>query len=128
MKNILIILSILIIASQSYAHGESDYGPHQGFVKMPGAFHTEILLDGKNKLKVYLLDMEWKNPTLEKSSLQVTYGQSTKAQCKPIKDFYLCEFPLSIDLTKKGNLKILASRNNQSGAAVHYSLPLKLED
>ncbi len=126
-KTVFLSLVCMFLTSQSNAHGEDKYGPHKGFVRMPGAFHTELVLNGKNKLKVYLLDIEWKNPTVEKSSLDVTYDNQTKGECKPQKNYFSCEFPKSIDLRKKGELKIVAIRNDQKGAVAVYALPLKLE-
>ncbi len=126
-KAILSLIFTIFLASKSGAHGEDKYGPHKGFVRMPGAFHTELLLNGKNKLKVYLLDIDWKNPTVEKSSLEITYNDQLKADCKPQKNFYLCKFDKSVNLKKKGELKVNSSRNEQKGMEVIYNLPLKLE-
>lgn len=126
-KSTIALLISFFVTSLVWAHGEDKFGPHKGFVRMPGAFHTEIVLNGKNKLKVYLLDIEWKNPTIEKSSLEVTYNDQIKATCKSEKDFYSCSFPKSVNLTQKGELKVLASRKDQKGNIALYPLPLKLE-
>ncbi len=106
-----------------WAHGEDQAGPHGGYIQMPGAFHTEVVSTGKDSLKIYLLDMEWKNPSVKKSSLKVTIGK-TKATCKAQENFYHCVFPATIDLFKKGELKVIAQREGQSGAAAIYPLPL----
>ncbi len=50
--------------------------PNGGFIKMPGAFHTEVVPVGQNKLKVFLLDMNWKNPSILNSNLSVTHKAS----------------------------------------------------
>lgn len=126
-KLALSLICSIFITNQSWAHGEDKYGPHKGFIRMPGAFHTELVLNGKNELKVYLLDIEWKNPTTEKSNLEITYNNQLKAECKPQKDFYSCEFPKAVNLIKKGELKVIASRKEQKGMEVSYQLPLKLE-
>ena len=126
-KTVFLSLVSIFLTSQSGAHGEDKFGPHKGYVRMPGAFHTELVLNGKNKLKVYLLDIDWKNPTVEKSSLDITYNGQTKGECKPQKDYFSCEFPKSIDLRKNGELKVVAVRGDQKGADAMYPLPLKLE-
>lgn len=111
------------------AHGEDKPGPNKGFIKMPGAFHTELVPEGKNQLKVYLLDMNWKNPTVADSSLQVTHklaGKSTALECQPTTDHYLCLLVKGINL-KKGQLEVLAQRDKQKGNTVIYDLPFKLE-
>jgi hypothetical protein len=127
MKNILIIL-IAIVPSFAFAHGEDSAGPHSGFIKMPGAFHLELVPVGKREFKLYLLDMNWKNPSMKDSSVSVSYAiaKKMKATCTPSTDFYRCQFPISIDLSKKGVIYIESQREGQKGNEVFYQLPLKL--
>ena len=129
MKHIIIITGILSLWSQlTFAHGENKLGPNGGYIKMPGAFHTEIVPLTPNSLKVYLLDMSWKNPTTLNSSLDLSHynGKTTKAKCSLEKDHYLCQFNKSIDLKLKGGLTLSAKRENKDGIPVTYELPLKL--
>jgi hypothetical protein len=131
MKQTILILAatLTLITQQALAHGEDKPGPHGGFIRMPGAFHTEVAPTASNKLKVFLLDIQWKNPSVDKSSLVVTYKAKTTAQakCAINEDHYVCEFPKNIDLKKKGTLLVEAQRENQKGNTVSYDLPLKLE-
>lgn len=115
-----------LLSNLAFAHGEDKLGPNGGYVRMPGAFHTEIIPDGKNILKVFLLDMQWKNASVAKSDLAVTLNNKAKAKCEIKENYYLCTFPDSVDLSKKGELKILAQREDQKGMEVLYTLPLKL--
>ena len=62
MKLILVFSSLLLINSHLFAHGGNKPGPHGGKIKMPGMFHTELILNAPNDFKVYLLDMKFKNP------------------------------------------------------------------
>lgn len=94
---------------------------------MPGPFHTELVPEGKNKLKVYLLNMEWKKPSVKKSSLIIVHNTKAEAKCEIQRNFYMCTFPPTVDLTKNGELKVTASREEQIGMEVSYPLPLKLE-
>ena len=121
---VLIVLSVRLVL----AHGEDKLGPHKGFIRMPGAFHTEAVTDGKNKLKVYLLDMGWKNPSILKSSVEARLmSQDSKVICQPKDNYFHCVFPSKVNLTKKDELKILAKREDQVGSEAIYNLPLKLE-
>lgn len=131
--SVLSCLFVLILSSLNgslvYAHGEDKPGPNKGFIKMPGAFHTEIVPGDKGQLKVYLLDMNWKSPTVTDSSVQLTHklaGKSTALECQPKADHYLCLLAPGINL-KKGQLEVLAQREKQKGNTVTYDLPLKLE-
>ncbi len=127
MKNLVLILCGFFASSITFGHGEDKFGPNKGYIRMPGAFHTELVSEGKDKLKVYLLDIQWKNPSVTKSNVQITLNGKEKAQCEIKKNFYLCQFPKTVDLTKKGELKVLAEREEQKGMEVTYPLPLKLE-
>jgi len=131
MKNILLVTIILLSSKVLFAHGEDKNGPHGGFVRMPGAFHTELVVDGKSKFKVYLLDIDWKNPSVVKADVQATYKNSKKisykATCQIQNNFYTCDFPQKVNLKQKGELVIMAQREEQKGMEVSYKLPLKLE-
>ena len=131
MKNIIFILAAAIMANSelSLAHGEDKAGPNGGFIRMPGAFHTELVLEGKNILKVYLLDMQWKNPSVQNSSLEAIFSgkKSVKAACAVTDVNYICTFPKDTDLTANGKLSVLAQRNGEKGSQVTYPTPLKLE-
>ena len=54
----LILFASIWTATNAFAHGEDKAGPHGGFIRMPGAYHTEVVPVSKNQAKVYLLDMQ----------------------------------------------------------------------
>lgn len=110
----------------SSAHGEDKPGPHEGHIRMPGAFHTEVVITTSQKIKVYLLDMNWQNPVVKNSNIQVTYKSKRleKAACSVTSDHFTCEFSKKVDLTKKGTLNIEAEREGNKGATAIYELPL----
>jgi hypothetical protein len=130
MKSLILLIALFFNPNSVLAHGEDQLGPHKGFIRMPGAFHTEVVLDGSQTIKVYLLDLEWKNPLVEKSSVQVSYldekKMSESALCKAKKDFFLCSFSRKVNLKKNGTLKVIALRKDQVGQEAIYDLPLKL--
>lgn len=129
MKNLIIFLIVgyVLDIQATFAHGEDKVGPNGGFVRMPGAYHTEVVPIAKNKLKVYLLDIDWKNPSVLRSKVKVVYNENTNATCEVRTNFFECVFPKTVNFTKKGRLKVLAEREGQTGAEVLYPLPLKLE-
>lgn len=113
-----------------FAHGEDKLGPNKGYIKMPSNYHTEVVPDGKNRIKVYLLDINWKNPSVKKSKLAAvvkTGSASSKAMCLVGSDHYICSFGKTVDLTLAGELTIESQREGQKGAAAVYTLPFKLE-
>ena len=132
MKNRLfsvLVSSLLLLASSfSSAHGEDKPGPNGGYIRMPGGFHTEILATAPNRLKVYLLDINWKNPVVKDSSVEVAHATaSTTApsiECKAKKDHFVCELPKTVNLKEVGTLTLKSTRAKQVGVAATYTLPL----
>lgn len=97
---------------------------------MPGAFHTEILAKGKRKLQVFLLDVNFKSPTVKNSAVKAVHQgeKTTEASCSPVRDsYFVCIFPKGVDLTGKGRLVLTSRRGDQKGIDVTYPLPLRLE-
>lgn len=125
-----LLMTLILEEGVVYAHGEDKLGPNGGFIRMPGAFHTEVIPLGPNKLKVYLLDINWGNPSVLDSSLSMNLRskETSQAKCEVQENYYLCEFPMGVDLTKKGELSVEAQRENQKGNNVSYELPFKLQD
>ncbi len=108
-----------------FAHGEDKPGPHGGFIRMPGAFHTEVVKE-KEGYRVYLLDINWKNPSVLDSSVLASIEvakKKTELTCAKDKDSYFCKS----SMPQKGVLNINAKREGQSGAVASYKLPLKFE-
>lgn len=123
-----IIAALSIYSINAFSHGEDKAGPHGGYVRMPGAFHTEVVKEGDG-LRVYLLDINWKNPSVKDSSVEavIKTGKTTDVlNCEKEKDSYLCSSKKGV-LQLAGKLEILAKREGQVGATAVYPLPFKLE-
>lgn len=107
------------------AHGEDKPGPNGGYIRMPSNFHTEVVPDGESKIKVYLLDINWKNPTLRQSHVKAILAEkksSTPLSCEVQTDYFLCTLPKGKNF-KAGRLEIDATREKQKGALAIYDLP-----
>jgi hypothetical protein len=119
-------LAVVASSSLAFAHGEDAPGPHGGDVRMPGAFHTEVKL-GEKSLQVYLLDMNFANPIVEKSDVSATLKQGKKnvsLKCAPAGEAFSCDLPKGQQL-KSGELEVKANRGGLQGNVATYSLPLK---
>lgn len=114
--------------SAVFAHGENNIGPHNGFIRRPGPFHTEVLTNEKSTVTVYLLNLESKNPVVAKSSVKVSLLQDNNAitaNCAAKDSAFICAFPDSVNL-KLGKLIVDAEREGQKGIPAEYDLPLTL--
>jgi len=129
MKNISVFAGFVLATlctTSLFAHGEDKPGPHGGFIRMPGAFHTEVMAE-KAGLRIMLLDINFQNPTVEDSSVKVTLKADNKEillKCKTDKDSFFC--PMTGHLReKKGILAIQPMRHKAKGAQVEYPFPLQ---
>lgn len=133
MKILALTLSLAFVSIQAHAHGEDKPGPHGGFIRMPGAYHTEVV-PKDNTVEVYLLDMDWKNPVVKDSSVEAEIRDpkakkktSAKAQCLPDKSFFLCTFAPGTNTKGPGReLVLTTTRAKQKGNKAVYELPFKL--
>lgn len=133
MKNFFFIIATLIMTFNVYAHNEDKFGPHKGYIKMPGIFHTELVPEQRQSFKVYLLDVNIKNPTTENSNVTLSYegtdGNKNPYKCIKVKDYFSCSVDsktTAVDLNK-GSLIVEASREGKKGNKAIYSLPLSLK-
>jgi hypothetical protein len=129
-KNYSVVLSAILLslfgASYSFAHGEDKPGPHGGVIRMPGAFHTELKQEGVKGLRVYLLDMEWKNPVTENTSLEVALKRGAKktiVNCKISGSFYECALARGVKFKKGDEFIVKARRGDAQGAPIAYAYP-----
>ena len=121
----LIFTIVTAFSLNLFAHGEDKPGPHGGYIRMPGTFHTEVVKE-KNGFRIYLLDINWKNPSVLDSSVTafIQLGKKkTDLACEKMTDSYFC----SSKLKEKGELNIIAKREGQMGDVSSYKLPLKFE-
>jgi hypothetical protein len=93
---------------------------------MPGAFHTEVI-PGDVSFKIYLLDVQFKNPTVQGSTASATWvdqGKTLTIPCAPEKNYFNCSMPKGASL-RKGTLTVAAKRGERVGNSVVYHLPMK---
>lgn len=124
-----ILAALFLIPTLSWAHGETKPGPHGGHVRMPGAFHTELVLNQDQTVQIFLLDMGFKNPSTKDSKVEV-YAKSDKDikvnfKCSTMEETqFHCipekKFPLD------GEIVIKAVREKAVGNEAVYKLPLPL--
>ena len=127
MKTLLTLTFILLTVSiESFGHGEDKFGPNRGYLKMPGVFHTEVVPEKDGKIKIYLLDINFKSPMVKNSKVTATINNENKKElnCTTQRDHFLCE-TTKADLIK-GTLTIVAVRSTVKGAEAIYELPLTL--
>ncbi len=116
----------LLLPTVALAHGEDQPGPHGGSIRMPGAFHTEVLINKDKSIQVYLLDMNFKNPTTKDSKVGVRIENKKKVstfECAPMDDHFHCHSEDKSPLA--GQLIVEATREKAVGNEAVYDLPLK---
>ncbi len=113
------------------AHGTDEPGPHGGEIRMPGAFHVEVVAQG-DAVRLYLLDMEFEQPRVANSSVEAVLEQSERTielDCTTAEDAkaFTCPLPKGASL-QRGTLKIDATRQGNPASTARYELPLDWQD
>jgi hypothetical protein len=123
---IIYLLFTFFIAHGALAHQMDKLGPNGGFVKMPGAYHME-LVETADSLKVYLLDMNFKDALTKNSSVSIVYSGTKQSQtnCKEQENHFICPKPKE-GLNQYKFALVSSTRNKIKGGVARYDLPLKL--
>lgn len=119
---------VLILFNNLFAHGENQLGPHQGFIQMPGNYHIEVVPQDNLGFKVYLQDVNNKNPTTKKSSVKLAIlnnGKYLNYNCTQGVDYFNC-IPNQLIKSIEGELVINSTRLDQKGQKAIFKLPLRL--
>ena len=116
----------------AFAHGDNNLGPNKGYLKMPGAFHTELLSNRDGTFKIYLIDINFKNPMTKDSSVELKYIAHNKKiifNCSAFNDqYFVCSSKEVTSKPKNGNIELKAIRGKVQASIATYTLPLKLEN
>jgi hypothetical protein len=120
------LLVTFCFAHMALAHQMDKLGPHGGFIKMPGAYHME-LIETAESLKVYLLDMNFKDAVTANSSVSIVYSGTKQSQtnCTAQDNHFICLKPKE-GLNQFKFVLISSTRNKIKGGVARYDLPLKL--
>lgn len=125
--NIFIITILLTISNSLWAHGEDKFGPNGGYLKMPGTFHTELVPNKDGSFKVFLTDLQFKNPTTKDSTVDmklVEQNNSSSFTCKSETNYFTCSLNKK---ELKGKITISAKRLGVVANIATYELPLRLK-
>ncbi len=120
----LLFVSCLFYGVFSFSHGGDKPGPHGGYVEMPGLLHTEVVPDKDGSFHIYLLDIEFKNPTVKNSEVQawLTVAASKdkiELKCETMEDTHFHCIPPK-KYSKATGLIIKAKREQAQGNEVTY--------
>lgn len=125
MKLSIFVAALSFFPLSLFAHGENTPGPHGGHIQMPGAFHTELLVNKDQSVQIYLLDVGFKNPVTKDSEVTLLFKDKNGTldfKCSAKADYFLC-LPQKA-YGAKGELVVKAVRQKAVGAEAVYKLPL----
>lgn len=125
-----LLLLNLIGATNVFAHGEDKLGPNKGYIKMPGAFHTEVVPSTDGSYQVFLVDFYNKNPTVKDSAIEFKIkdvDEVTVFDCKTVESSHF-KCTSKAKIKHKGQIILTAKRLGSQGRAAVYDLPLKLKN
>ena len=120
------LIMTCLLSTAAFAHGMSKLGPHNGYVRMPGSYHVELVPESAG-YRVYFLDMQFKNISVKDATttMVIKSDQSGTIGCKKEDGYFLCPVEKQILKTAK-EIVLETSVNGKTKAASRYSLPLSL--
>lgn len=125
----LFFICTLGFLSKALSHGEDKPGPNGGFIRMPGAFHTELIVEPKNgSLKIFLLDINFMSLKTEAAKVSAQH-RSKKGSVAFVCERkngdlpFLC-LPQKPFTASEGTLQVNIDAAPYTGTA-QYELPLK---
>lgn len=127
MRSALMFCLLVLPTSMSWAHGEDKPGPSGGHIRMPGGFHTELTLDEQQGAHIFLLDINFAHPTVKDSKIEMKWvsGKSEiPFRCDVMGGDHFHCVPTQKYPAKKGELRVLATREKSRGQEAIYKLPL----
>jgi hypothetical protein len=124
-RNGMISALALLASVTASAHGQDKPGPHGGAIQMPGAFHTEVVDQRNGSFTIYLLDINFQNPSVKDASIKAytlsANGDKQNLLCETKVDSFVCK---GIKPKAGSRLLITAVREKASGNEVSYPLPI----
>ncbi len=126
MKKVYMMI-VLFYSILALSHGEDKPGPHDGYIQMPGAFHTEVVAGSQGSFDIYLLDVEFKNPTVKDSEVQAWLSSGKKKsdlKCDLVEQSHFHCVPSNTSFKGK-ELIVKAKREQMQGNEAKYKLPLR---
>ncbi len=125
----LLVISSLLISTNIRAHGEENFGPNKGYIRMPGSFHTELVPQMDGAFLVFLLDLQNKNPITKDSSVDLKIKNSKESvqfKCTQMEDHFHCTNDKKVTITADSKIVLKAKRHGIKAQEATYDLPLKL--
>ncbi|AUN96912.1 hypothetical protein C0V70_02080 [Bacteriovorax stolpii] len=118
---------LMTLSAGVFAHGMNKPGPNGGYVRMPGAYHVELVSSGA-ETKVYLLDINFKKIDMAKSqvSMSLKGAKDFPVKCTKEAEFFRCDIKDN-ELKMYKELTITSSKAGEAGVASTYKIPLSFE-
>lgn len=115
---------LMTLSAQLFAHGMNKPGPNGGYIRMPGAYHVE-LVSTDTETKVYILDIGFKKLPVTNAlvSMSLKGAKDFPVKCRKEAEFFRCDIKGS-ELKMYKELTITSSKAGEKQASSVYSLPL----
>ena len=122
----MVLFFTLLIISPLFAGDLSPLGPHGGYLRTLGDFHSELVLNGKKGARVYLLNKEDKNPIADAASVYFMLHSGkfdTNYYCAPTGHHFECRLPRPLARSNGDVITIKAIRKGKTDH-FRYEFPL----
>jgi hypothetical protein len=122
--------ALFFLITSVLAHGEDKLGPNNGFIRMSGSFHTELVPQMDGTFLIFLLDLQNKNSVVKNSFVDLRV-RSTKEvvilKCTAMEDHFHCTNDKKVNIFDDSRLVLKVKRLGIQSKEIVYVLPLKMK-
>lgn len=121
-----VVFFLCLLAAKLPAQDSNSLGPHGGYLKTLGDFHSELVLNAQKGAVVYLLNREDKNPISDKASVYFLLRSGrfeANYYCAPKEDHFECRMPKPLD-RKPGDIVTIKAMRKGKTDHFRYEFPL----
>ncbi|MBC7712148.1 MAG: hypothetical protein H7177_02350 [Rhizobacter sp.] len=118
------LLLTVFLSTNAFAHRMNKPGPNNGFIRMPGTYHIELVAQ-KNIIKFFFLDIGFKPLPTTKATVKMALKGLTEVAVSCVKEtqFFLCDMK-DANMNKYSEIDVKTSKAGEKEVTSIYKIPL----
>ena len=134
-KRLLVALSLVVLPSAEISLAADSHGPRAGYVAKGGDYFSEIVVDGSEGYRVYIMDSQWRDIDASGGkligNLNGPGSKTASLTCGHEENAFYCRYPAAAKPNANPadgsalKLSFVSSEKKGGQADFSYSFPLR---
>ncbi|MBC7428260.1 MAG: hypothetical protein H7336_06590 [Bacteriovorax sp.] len=118
------LLITVFLSSNALAHRMNKPGPNNGYIRMPGTYHIELVAQ-KNVIKLFFLDTGFKPLPTTKATVKMALKGLNEVPVSCVKEiaFFVCDMK-DANMNKYSEIDVKTSKAGEKEISSIYRIPL----